>query len=77
MKGAFSRLDPTGTFAEHAKNKIPIGRLGEMEELSNLATYLLSDYANWITGQIIDMDGGELTNSVKNISWKMISLNFV
>ena len=38
--------------------------MGEQEELSNLAAYLLSDYANWITGQIIDFDGGELTNAV-------------
>ncbi|CAF0711637.1 unnamed protein product [Brachionus calyciflorus] len=62
-KGAFSRLDPTGSFVEHAKNRIPAGRLGEADELSNLASYLLSDYANWMTGQIIDMDGGELINS--------------
>ncbi|RNA10888.1 2-4-dienoyl- mitochondrial [Brachionus plicatilis] len=62
-KGAFSRLDPTGSFVEHAKNRIPIGRLGETAELSNLASYLLSDYSNWLTGQIIDLDGGELTYS--------------
>lgn len=60
--GAFSRLDPTGAFAEETGKRIPVGRLGEKEELSNLASYLLSDYANWVTGQIIDMDGGELTN---------------
>lgn len=64
FKGAFSRLDPTGQFAENTKFRIPAGRMGEQEELSNLAAYLLSDYANWITGQIIDFDGGELTNAV-------------
>ncbi|CAF0711652.1 unnamed protein product [Brachionus calyciflorus] len=62
-EGAFSRLDPTGTFVENIKNKIPIGRLGEKEELSNLACYLLSDFSNWLTGQVIDFDGGELTFS--------------
>lgn len=62
-EGAFSRLDPTGMFAEESKKKIPIGRLGEKAELSNLASYLLSDYANWVTGQVIDMDGGELVNN--------------
>ena len=40
--------------------QIPIGRLGEIEELSNLATYLVSDYTNWITGEIIAFDGGQL-----------------
>ena len=58
-------MDPTGAFADQTKKRIPIGRLGEKDELSNLAAYLLSDYANWMTGQIIDMDGGELTNMVK------------
>ncbi len=41
--------------------------MGEKAELSNLASYLLSDYASWITGQIIDMDGGEVTNAVFNL----------
>jgi len=80
-EGAFSRLDPTGAFADQTKKRIPIGRLGEKDELSNLAAYLLSDYANWMTGQIIDMDGGELTNmsgefnglyAVNNDQWDMM-----
>lgn len=58
-------MDPTGAFTDETKKRIPIGRLGDKEELSNLAAYLLSDYANWMTGQVIDMDGGELTNMVK------------
>jgi len=62
-EGAFSRLDPTGAFAEEGKKRIPVGRMGEQEELSNLAAYLLSDYANWLTGQVIDFDGGELVNN--------------
>ena len=61
-EGAFSRLDPTGSFSEEATKRIPVGRLGNPEELANLACYLLSDYASWLNGQIIDMDGGELTN---------------
>ena len=40
--------------------QIPTGRLGDIEELSNLVTYLVSDYANWITGEIIAFDGGQL-----------------
>ncbi|XP_064611808.1 2,4-dienoyl-CoA reductase [(3E)-enoyl-CoA-producing], mitochondrial-like [Liolophura sinensis] len=58
-KGAFSRLDPTGSFMEKAVKRIAAGRLGEVPELANFASYLVSDYANWITGQVIRFDGGE------------------
>ncbi|KAK8401424.1 hypothetical protein O3P69_002890 [Scylla paramamosain] len=57
-EGAFSRLDPTGSFVNAAHKRIPAGRLGEIEELANLATYLVSDYASWITGETLAMDGG-------------------
>ena len=33
--------------------RIPVGRLGEVEELANLASYIVSDYANWMTGEVI------------------------
>ena len=59
-EGAFSRLDPTGDFEKMVKNSLPSGRLGEKEELANLISYLGSDYANWLTGQIINLDGGEV-----------------
>ena len=36
--------------------RIPIGRLGEVEELANLAMYILSDYANWMTGEVINYE---------------------
>ncbi|XP_058034091.1 2,4-dienoyl-CoA reductase [(3E)-enoyl-CoA-producing], mitochondrial isoform X1 [Ahaetulla prasina] len=58
-KGAFSRLDPTGIFEKEMIQRIPCGRLGTMEEIANLATYLCSDYANWVNGAVIRMDGGE------------------
>ncbi|KAL5022348.1 hypothetical protein ScPMuIL_001503 [Solemya velum] len=58
-KGAFSRLDPTGAFKEIMMDHITVGRLGEVNELANLATYLVSDYSNWMTGEVIDFDGGE------------------
>ncbi|XP_075439070.1 2,4-dienoyl-CoA reductase [(3E)-enoyl-CoA-producing], mitochondrial isoform X2 [Ascaphus truei] len=58
-KGAFSRLDPTGEFAGDMVTRIPCGRLGTAGEIANLATYLCSDYANWVSGAIIRMDGGE------------------
>lgn len=51
-EGAFSRLDPTGQFTGQAKEVIPVGRMGEVEELANLATFLCSDYASWINSEV-------------------------
>ena len=59
-EGAFSRLDPTGAFVDQAKKHIPCGRMGEQEELSNLACYLVSDFSSWLNGEVINFDGGEL-----------------
>ncbi|XP_060075246.1 2,4-dienoyl-CoA reductase [(3E)-enoyl-CoA-producing], mitochondrial-like [Ylistrum balloti] len=56
---AFSRLDPTGQFIDSKKEVLPVGRLGEVEELSNLASYLVSDYASWVTGEVVRFDGGK------------------
>uniref|UniRef100_A0A673I9N6 2,4-dienoyl-CoA reductase, mitochondrial-like n=1 Tax=Sinocyclocheilus rhinocerous TaxID=307959 RepID=A0A673I9N6_9TELE len=58
-KGAFSRLDPTGTFEKLMLETIAVGRLGTPAEIANLAAYLCSDYASWVSGAIIRMDGGE------------------
>ena len=41
-------------------DSVPAGRLGEVEEHANLAAYLLSDYASWITGTVVNFDGGQL-----------------
>lgn len=61
--GAFSRLDPTGEFKKEAENILPLGRLGHPKELANLVCYLTSDYSNWLTGQIINLDGGEVVGN--------------
>ena len=59
-EGAFSRLDPTGEFRKLAKSLIPVGRTGDVEEVANLALYMLSDYSSWLNGAIIQFDGGKL-----------------
>lgn len=51
-EGAFSRLDPMGVFAKSVHERIPAGRMGEVEELANLASYLVSDYSSWISGEV-------------------------
>ncbi|KAM4790948.1 2,4-dienoyl-CoA reductase [(3E)-enoyl-CoA-producing], mitochondrial isoform 3-T3 [Cyanocitta cristata] len=58
-KGAFSRLDPTGAFEKKIIERVPCGRLGTVEEIANLAAYFCSDYASWVNGAVIRMDGGE------------------
>lgn len=61
-KGAFSRLDPTGTFEKEMIGRIPTGRLGTPAELANLAAYLSSDYASWMSGAVVRFDGGEFVS---------------
>lgn len=58
-KGAFSRLDPSGQFKGLMIDRSPSKRLGEQEELANLASYLVSDYGSWMNGEIVKFDGGE------------------
>jgi NAD(P)-dependent dehydrogenase (short-subunit alcohol dehydrogenase family) len=58
-EGAWSRLRPPELEGSGLdKQKIPLGRYGEHQELANLAAYLLSDYSAYITGACITIDGG-------------------
>lgn len=38
--------------------RIPLGRAGDPHELANLASYLVSDQAGYITGEMVTIDGG-------------------
>jgi len=58
-EGAWSRLDPSGEGKKITLNRLPVKRLGEIEELANLASYVVSDYASFLNGEIITFDGGE------------------
>jgi 3-oxoacyl-[acyl-carrier protein] reductase len=40
---------------------IPLKRPGESEDVANLCLFLASDLSNYITGQVINVDGGLLT----------------
>ncbi|MFB6257658.1 MAG: SDR family oxidoreductase [Flavobacteriales bacterium] len=59
-QGAWERLLP-GEWAKEfdMKDEVPLGRVGEHEELMNLASYLVSDYAAFINGEVVTIDGGE------------------
>jgi NAD(P)-dependent dehydrogenase (short-subunit alcohol dehydrogenase family) len=58
-EGAWSRLVPKKVLEKNFKNKIPAKRYGEHEELANLAIFLMSDLAPYITGECVVIDGGE------------------
>lgn len=59
-KGAWERLLP-GDLAKQFdfKNRVPLKRVGDHQELANLAAFLLSDFAGYINGEVITIDGGE------------------
>ena len=59
-KGAWKRLAPPGLGIEKKmRDRIPLKRFGEHIELANLASYLVSDGASYINGEVVTIDGGE------------------
>ena len=46
-------------FAEWMRSEFPLGRLGRAEEIADVAGFLVSDRASWITGANIVVDGGQ------------------
>jgi len=59
-KGAWDRLLPGELAAKFDfKNRVPLKRVGDHQELANLAAFLVSDFAGYINGEIITIDGGE------------------
>ncbi|WPR71553.1 SDR family oxidoreductase [Flavobacterium sp. NG2] len=59
-KGAWDRLLP-GDLAEKfdMSKKVPLQRVGDHQELANLAAYLVSDFSAYINGEVVVIDGGE------------------
>ena len=57
-KGAWERLNPNGEDGS-IMGENPMGRVGEMLELQNLATFLMADGCEYLTGQTIAIDGAQ------------------
>lgn len=59
-KGAWQRLLP-GELVEKfdMAKRVPLGRVGEHRELTDLASYLISSYSGYINGEVVTIDGGE------------------
>lgn len=69
-KGAWDRLFPKEFLeALDINSKIPVGRVGEHQELANLAAYLMSDYSAYINGDVITIDGGEWMQNGGEFTW--------
>ena len=47
--------------------RLPLRRLGEPEDIGNAVAFLLSDDAAWITGVVLDVDGGSLVNNPPDV----------
>jgi NAD(P)-dependent dehydrogenase (short-subunit alcohol dehydrogenase family) len=80
---AWEMLNPTDKSSVGATqvDAIPAGRAGTMEELANLTMFLLSDGCDYLTGQTIAMDGGQMLagpgtfaglNSLSDADWQEI-----
>ena len=83
-KGAWSRLAPPGLGIDKKwKARIPLKRVGQHIELANLASYLISDQAAYINGEVVTIDGGEWLqgagemNELEKIpkaAWKLLEM---
>lgn len=60
----FIETEMTGSLPESVieewHKKIPLARIGKSEDVANLCVFLASDMASYITGQVIQVDGGML-----------------
>ncbi len=67
-QGAFSRVLPRPDLEAVALDRNPLHRFGTIEELSNLAAFLVSDGSGYINGEVIRMDGGEFLQGAGEFS---------
>ena len=67
-QGAFSRVLPRPELETIALDRNPLHRFGTVEELANLAAFLVSDQSGYINGEVIRMDGGEFLQGAGEFS---------
>jgi NAD(P)-dependent dehydrogenase (short-subunit alcohol dehydrogenase family) len=67
-QGAFSRVLPRPELETLALDRNPLHRFGTVEELANLAAFLVSDRSGYINGEVIRMDGGEFLQGAGEFS---------
>jgi NAD(P)-dependent dehydrogenase (short-subunit alcohol dehydrogenase family) len=57
-EGAWARLNPQGDQDDRYRARNPMGRVGKMSELANMAAFLMSEEVEYINGEVIAIDGG-------------------
>jgi NAD(P)-dependent dehydrogenase (short-subunit alcohol dehydrogenase family) len=67
-QGAFSRVLPRPDLETLTLDRNPLRRFGTVEELANLAAFLVSDGSGYINGEVIRMDGGEFLQGAGEFS---------
>src|SRR5579863_169138 len=67
-QGAFSRVLPRPELETAALDRNPMHRFGTIEELANLAAFLVSDGSSYINGEVVRMDGGEFLQGAGEFS---------
>lgn len=67
-QGAFSRVLPRPELETLALDRNPLHRFGKVEELADLAAFLVSDRSGYINGEVIRMDGGEFLQGAGEFS---------
>lgn len=80
-QGAWSRLAPTGDLEKKMMERIPVRRFGTHDELTDLASFLISDNASFVNGEAVVIDGGEsianagqfsFLSSLTNEQWELV-----
>jgi NAD(P)-dependent dehydrogenase (short-subunit alcohol dehydrogenase family) len=56
-------VDPGSPTRDYYIQRIPLGRIGEPEEIASVAAFLLSDEASYVTSSELLVDGGFITNA--------------
>jgi NAD(P)-dependent dehydrogenase (short-subunit alcohol dehydrogenase family) len=55
-----TRFGSTENMLKHYENKLPLNRIGTVEDVANTVLYLASDMSNWMCGETLLLDGGRL-----------------
>jgi NAD(P)-dependent dehydrogenase (short-subunit alcohol dehydrogenase family) len=68
--GAWDRLFPKA-FSDKLDpaSKVPLKRVGDHQELANLAAYLMSDFSAYVNGEVVTIDGGEWLQGAGEFNW--------
>ena len=81
--GAWDRLFPEPLRKKFSPElNVPLSRVGNHQELSNLAAYLVSDFSAFVNGEVVTIDGGEwlkgagefsYLEALDNATWDMLA----